>query len=240
MAYSAYQQQRIDAGLCKGCGAERGDAGTSVFCRPCADRHSQRQSSRKARLRAEWAKAGPLTCNHCGVALLDDSYKSCPRCRERHRENWKGAAPRRRARKEAAGECVDCREPALVPSRYCRRHAMGNILRKHGIPAERYEEFWRKLETQGFRCHYTGEPLVPGVNASIDHRIPTSRGGSKTDIENCVWCDRNVNAFKRDLTEEEFVQRCKAVAERFSWRDGRSRTCGTAQLPARPWGKSGT
>jgi hypothetical protein len=148
--------------------------------------------------------------------MPDGTFKLCERCRDHFRSAQKAAGPRRRARKEAAGECASCAEPALRPSRYCRKHVLENGLRKHGIAADRYEEFWKKLQAQGFRCYYTGELLVPGVNASIDHRVPTSRGGSRTDIDNCVWCDRDVNAFKNDLTEEEFVQRCKAIAERFS------------------------
>jgi hypothetical protein len=216
MAYSLFQQQRIDAGQCKDCGADRGDDGTSVFCRACADRHSRRQSARKDRLRKEWAQAGALTCNGCGAALLDDSYKLCERCREYGRAAWKVAAPRRLARKQAEGECAECRDPILAPTRYCRRHWIGNFLRHCRIPQSRHGEFWDMLTAQDFRCYYTGVRLVPGVNASLDHRIPTSRGGSRTDIDNCVWCDIKINAFKNDLTEAEFLERCRAVVARLS------------------------
>ena len=82
-----------------------------------------------------------------------------------------------------------------------------------------WKAFWEKLERQGFQCHYTGVELVPGINLSLDHLVPKSRGGSSTDIANCVWCDRNINAFKSNLTETEFVQRCRIVVERL----GRSR-----------------
>jgi hypothetical protein len=70
------------------------------------------------------------------------------------------------------------------------------------------------LEAQNFRCHYTGVELIPGQNASLDHRIPRSRGGDPFDIDNCVWCDRLINAFKNDLTEDEFVARCRTVVDR--------------------------
>jgi len=73
---------------------------------------------------------------------------------------------------------------------------------------------WAKLEAQGFRCYYTGVELVPGTNASLDHRIPRSQGGDPLDPDNCVWCDRLINAFKNDLTEAEFVERCKAVVDK--------------------------
>jgi hypothetical protein len=216
MAYSLCQQQRIDAGQCKDCGGERGDDGTSVFCRPCADRHSRRQTTRKDRLRKEWAQAGALTCNGCGAILPDDSYKLCERCREYSRSRWAATAADWRTRRQAKGICVECRDPALSPTRYCRRHWIGTFLRHYKIPHSQHPEFWQLLEAQEFRCYYTGVLLVPGVNASLDHRIPTSRGGSRTDINNCVWCDIKINAFKNDLTEAEFLERCRAVVARLS------------------------
>jgi hypothetical protein len=95
-------------------------------------------------------------------------------------------------------------------------HWLDNCLRQFGIPQSRYAAFWDKLVAQDFRCYYTGATLAPGINLSLDHRIPRSRGGSPTDIDNCVWCDRLINSFKSDLTEAEFVERCKAVAAQFS------------------------
>jgi hypothetical protein len=216
MAYSLFQQERIDAGCCKDCGGDRGELGTSVFCRPCADRHSRRQSARKAKLRAEWAAAGDLVCNTCGAPLLDNRFKRCTRCREAGKASWAVHAPARRQQRAAAGICLRCPEPALLPSRYCRLHTLENSLRKYRIPKSRYEEFWQKLAAQDFRCYYTGVALVPGVNASLDHRVPRSRGGDPADADNTVWCDRLINAFKNDLTEAEFVERCRMVAMRFS------------------------
>ena len=215
MAYEATQARRIAAGLCKDCGTERGPSGTTRFCRPCANRHSERQSARKARLRAEWADAGSLVCNNCGVALPDASFKSCSKCRESHRAAWAVTSSALRARKEASGVCIRCSKAAMRPTRYCRWHIMDNSLRKHGISSDQYDVFWQKLESQGFRCYYTGDPLIPGVNASIDHLVPKSRGGSGSDIENCVWCDRDINALKNDWTKAEFIARCKSIADRF-------------------------
>jgi hypothetical protein len=216
MPYSLFQQQRIDAGQCKDCGGERGDDGTSVFCRACADRHSRRQATRKERLRKEWAQSGTLTCNGCGAVLPDDLYKMCERCREYARVAWNRTNRQRLALKHAAGICVECREPVLPPTRYCRQHWIGTFLRHYRIPPSQNAEFWDKFAGQEFRCYYTGVLLVPGLNASLDHRTPTSRGGSRTDIDNCVWCDIKINAFKNDLTEAEFLERCRAVVARLS------------------------
>lgn len=214
MAYTEFQQRRINAGLCKDCGKERSSSGTTVFCRPCADRHKDKQAKRKKRLQQEWRQSGAFVCNGCGTELPDSSYKRCARCLAYNRKTYARSRSGRHERKVAAGLCVLCTGQALHPSRYCRLHILDNTLRKYGIPKACYEAFWSLLEAQEFSCYYTGLPLVPGVNASLDHRTPVSRGGNRTDIDNCVWCDRQINAFKNDLTVAEFVGRCRAVVDR--------------------------
>lgn len=132
------------------------------------------------------------------------------------RERRRLAAHDRKARYAAAGLCLSCRKAKTYASLYCRQHWLANVARKYKFPAERIDDLWAVLERQQFRCYYTGLALVPGDNASLDHRIPRSRGGGLGDIANCVWADRAINAFKGDQTEDEFVARCRAIAERFS------------------------
>ena len=57
---------------------------------------------------------------------------------------------------------------------------------------------------QNYKCIYTGEELIPGKNASIDHIIPKSKGGNN-DISNLQWVSKKINNAKRDMTHEEFV-----------------------------------
>ena len=219
MTYQGIEQRRIIAGFCKDCGVERGESGTTVFCRACANRRNQRAYTRRERSRQQWRAGGDCVCNGCGGQLPDAAFKRCFACRSYARTHYATSAPSRKARKQALGTCVVCRKPALRPSRYCQQHFLENILRKRRIPSGDYDSFWAKLEAQHFLCFYTGIELVPGRNASLDHRIPTSRGGSPTDPENCVWCDRLVNAFKNDLTEDEFIERCRIVVALASKRE---------------------
>ncbi len=73
---------------------------------------------------------------------------------------------------------------------------------------------WRAIralwERQQRRCAYSGEPLIPGFNASLDHRIPVSRGGSN-ELSNLQWVTVAANRMKSNMTEEEFFFRCQAV-----------------------------
>lgn len=52
-------------------------------------------------------------------------------------------------------------------------------------------------------CAYTGK-LLGKSELSIDHIIPSSRGG-KDSWENLVTCDRELNSWKSDRTPEECV-----------------------------------
>ena len=67
-----------------------------------------------------------------------------------------------------------------------------------------------KLGSQQYMCAYTGEKLVPGVNASIDHLVPRSRGGNDAP-DNLHWVSFRVNVMKGDMTHEEFLALCKLI-----------------------------
>lgn len=215
MAYQPYHQKRIVAGLCKDCGSPRGEDGTSIYCRACAAKIQARANTRKEAKRKEWAASGALVCNGCGGILPDTTFKLCEKCRQYHSSHWKKTQPVRLARKASIGQCASCSSDALTSSRYCKKHFLDSSLRKYRVPMDDYNRFWEKLEAQEFRCYYTGIEILPGVNASIDHKVPVSRGGSRADIDNCVWCDRNINAFKNDSTDIEFIDLCKRIADRF-------------------------
>lgn len=65
------------------------------------------------------------------------------------------------------------------------------------------------IRLQEFRCALTGRPLEP-VNASIDHIIPMSQGGLHV-LENVQVLHADVNAAKRTMKLEDFIQMCREV-----------------------------
>jgi len=111
--------------------------------------------------------------------------------------------------------CVKCGESAIETNVFCidcwfqdrASYRLGT-----SSYAKDIKELWNK---QNGRCFYTNEILVPGKNASIDHQIPTSRGGNN-DISNLRWVTTQVNMIKSSLTHEEFIQFCKNIAENFN------------------------
>jgi len=72
------------------------------------------------------------------------------------------------------------------------------------------QELWR---AQDGCCDYTGEVLVIGETATLDHKVPVSRGGKHTR-ENLHWVSSTVNRMKTDLTEEEFFGLCGVVTSK--------------------------
>ncbi len=91
--------------------------------------------------------------------------------------------------KKIASECLKSRGAAMLAN------------------AQLLEILW---DSQSGRCALTGETLTPGVNASLDHRVPQSQGGSH-EISNLQWVTFAVNMAKHALCEDEFLALCRRV-----------------------------
>ncbi len=53
--------------------------------------------------------------------------------------------------------------------------------------------------------------MIPGVNASLDHRVARSVGGTDK-IDNLQWITLAANVAKGILHESEFIALCRRVA----------------------------
>lgn len=209
VAYEKTQQHRIHLGLCKDCGDKRGDAGTTIRCRPCADKASERAAKHKAKIRSALSGAAN-SCNQCGTKVSVVGAKLCNKCRERGRNSYKKHSAMRRELHPQAGLCLKCTTEVFKESKYCKKHWLEGFSIKYAIPPE---QLFKKLELQCFRCFFTGKELIPGVNASVDHLHPRSKREDLTgDIDNIVWCDRRINLMKGNFSLEEFVTTCRQVA----------------------------
>lgn len=208
MAYEKTQQARINLGLCKDCGADRGNDGTTVFCRPCAKTHAIRSANRVKRLRS--LRKDKNCCNQCGKQKEKIDTKLCDSCKEIGRRSFNKRSSERRREHPILGLCLDCKNPVFGESKYCKKHWLESFSFKYKLNAD---DLFLKLEQQEYRCAFTGKTLIPGDNACIDHLTPRSIDPEKeSDIDNVVWCDKRINLMKGNMTYKEFIDTCAIVA----------------------------
>ena len=66
-------------------------------------------------------------------------------------------------------------------------------------------------KAQNGTCALTGEKLIPGKNASLDHIVPRCRGGGNDN--NLQWVTKEANYFKRARTNEELIRMSVKIAK---------------------------
>jgi hypothetical protein len=160
----------------------------------------------KAISRAKWkGRADGALCARC-FRPKDGHHKACSECRTAMR----AISMSRRATFAKEGRCVQCGIPKTDPGLYCRKCTFRAAARRWLGSAKLWIKLVELFDAQEGRCAYTGEPLVIGGNASLDHKIPRSRGGTNT-IENVQWVTWKVNRVKTDMTHDEFIDLCKII-----------------------------
>lgn len=118
----------------------------------------------------------------------------------------------------ADGLCRDCKKPQIAYSNtYCAIHYVIDI--SSGAIGVRSKDvalrLLEKLEKQDFICPYTGDKLVLGLNAQIDHINPRSRFPELiSNLENLEWVSKRANLAKGDMTKEEFIEFCRLIISR--------------------------
>lgn len=153
---------------------------------------------------ARQARGQCATCNNSAR----QGHSRCETCQTRNTAN---TLQRRKARL-LAGQCTRCGTPATA-SEFCFDCWLKALAFNTTRTTCFYAELKARLEAQQYRCAYTGETLIPGVNASIDHLIPRSRGGSNTP-ENLHWVSFRINVMKGDMTHDEFLAACALITAR--------------------------
>lgn len=201
MPYTKIQQDRINQGLCRACGApRRGTAKT--YCQTCIAKMQVHIKARRKRLRKDGL------CEDCGQ-IPKDGMVHCEKCLTRqriHRTNWKKQVP--------IGFCTACRHKkclkSLVNAKLHMRSCQECYLRHAAACQFSSTKLWTilldKLESQQWQCVYSGDKIILGLNDSMDHIIPKSiRLDLIKNPSNIQWVTRIVNKIKHNLTHDEFI-----------------------------------
>ena len=115
----------------------------------------------------------------------------------------------------ANGMCIFCKNPKLKHSKLCEKCyfklTAQNTLKDRRLANDIQNLFY----LQGGRCFITGDELVLGLNAGLDHLEPKSKSPHLiSEITNVRWVDRAINTAKGNLTIDEFIDMCTLVAKR--------------------------
>ncbi len=182
-------------GLCPSCGHKK-DNENYFRCNKCVKDSNRRNLERT------------LKFNNLGLCRLcgknkDNKLNMCDSCRRKENARAKQKVLNYIKNKL----CITCAKPAEILNKYClcRVCWFKRIASSRTKNIGNWEVIKNKLENQNYICFYSGRKLIIGKNASLDHIIPKTRGGSD-DINNLHWIDITVNKMKNNMNEKEFYQ----------------------------------
>lgn len=110
------------------------------------------------------------------------------------------------------GLCIFCKNKKLQYSNLCKKHFFINIatatLKNKNLAAGIEELFYAQEE----KCYLTGEQLILGKNASLDHIIPQSKDKSLIEnLHNLRWCTKDVNRLKNSFDYDTLIKVCRNI-----------------------------
>ena len=154
-------------------------------------------------------------CASCAKPKDDSPFVHCYSCRV----NIKRCTTEWKQRMRDTGMCNRCGKLPCLPTMKdrCDSFCEPCYFKKTSIDclktAKHAELIGKKLKAQNYRCAYTGELIVLGLNDSLDHILPISRFPElRSDPANVEWVTRKVNCMKWDSTREEFLETARLVA----------------------------
>ncbi len=113
------------------------------------------------------------------------------------------------------GECKFCNQLRLPNhNRLCEKHWFVSIATFNiGIATTEIANILKqKLVSQNYKCPYTGEILIPGVNCHLDHIYSKHRFPElKSNLDNVEWVSEKANIAKQTMTKKEFTDFCGII-----------------------------
>lgn len=179
------------------------------LCRLCSEPVESAKGINCDRCRADLRKKCELRkangkCVTCGKSDACNGQK-CKTCYDAYVANVES----RKRRRLEAGLCSFCDQPRIGTS-LCESHYFKFTAKVHLKTSKRHDDLRQLFVKQNGICPYSGIKLKLGVDASIDHRVPKSRGGSE-ELDNLQWTHINVNLMKQSMTEDEFLAMVRTV-----------------------------
>jgi len=192
--YSRYYVARKVNHLCVYCGkpVTRG----LVHCEDCRVKVNLRSNLSKRALHKNHL------CVSCRKPCEQNNRVLCNKCLIKSSTRSKNL----RKKRHAAGLCAGCgKRLLLIRNRVCEPCWFKEVALRWTGSQKNGPILMTIFKRQCGRCIYTGENLVLGETASLDHVVPRSRGGS-SEPENLQWVGKRINEMKGNLIHEEFLK----------------------------------
>lgn len=192
-------KKRKNRGLCIQCGRVAKDKQNR--CSRCARQMKLRDKKRRETLIVQGL------CYQCGAKT--SGKKGCKSCLEKVKD-W---TKQRRKSLADIGLCLQCgQNDKMIHSVLCQVCYIKVKSYRHLKTSKQWMMLLILLESQNWRCPYTNEKLVLGLNDSVDHKLPRIKFPEQAvNISNLEWTTRGVNQMKADRTPDEFLALIKQI-----------------------------
>jgi len=203
MIMNKKQKLLREAGLCITCG--KNPLVNKNNCDFCRDKARIAVNVSTAKRNAKYKSEG--LCRNCGREP-DDGKAFCSICIN----NQKIASNKKREQRRLNNLCLRCGQNIpLNNSVDCETCVFKNAARTNLKDNNRHQEL-KELFVKQKTCPYTGLDLILRENASVDHKMPISKGGSN-ETDNLQWVHIWANTAKSDCSESEFLEFIRMVAK---------------------------
>jgi hypothetical protein len=194
----------LASGLCSECGS-RPSLPKKYRCKECTDAMRLKDAERRRRKIADGI---------CGINGCNESIFRSVFCKA-HWEHNRSCQKERAAHLRSKNLCTSCGKNPTNDCTLCESCHLKRAAKKYLGDKSHWVSLQDKFNSQQRRCVYSGIPLLIGQNASLDHIIAKSKGGTNT-IGNLQWVHIWINKMKNDLPHEEFLLLLDDFADRLA------------------------
>lgn len=182
------------AGQCIVCGVEC----TAARCPACAKKHNAAERIRMPEVYRD--RSDKALCVQCGRVPPEETKTLCAGCCSQRNEIVRRRYERRKL--NTPGLCKQCNSPVFHAASKCEYHWIYSLVHNYTrgpVPPALIALMANRLHASNSTCAYTGQAIVPGETASIEHIYSRKLFPHlAADPRNMIWVHRQVNWIKQE------------------------------------------